>query len=259
MLTGLLSSASVASIIGKTSPDPSSAVAHAEDEADLTTKMFNPDGSLKEGIESEAKCRSVELQWGSDSSTVTKAVDGNDVGGTSEGSSVSLSYKLPEKWDSKDLYLDRSEGVNAKACNRITVYRAPGSASIDRLEKASRIGIGKALDVTDDLKEIRTADLIGGRSVTKDDGQRYYEFDMAVAPETCDTKDADNLNLGFCPYNSIYLLSATILDDRLYVFCVQCDKSQWKRANSDLRRVRSSFQVAGKYDTLPKGVGTERD
>ena len=103
------------------------------------------------------------------------------------------------------------------------------------------MGIGKALRVTDDLADIRNADLIGGRTSVRNE-QKFFEFDMAVAPATCESSKED-LGLGFCPYDTIYLLSATILGDRLYVFALQSDKSEWKRANSDLRRLRSSFSV----------------
>ena len=207
------------------------------EEGDLTTQLFNADGSLKEEMETEAKFRKVELSWDvSDQAIVVQ--DGSNPATT--GSAVNVSYQLPEKWGTgNDLYLDKKEG--AKACNRITVYQAAGKADMKRLEKASMTGIGKALDVTEGLKEVRGADLIGGKSSSRD-GLKYYDFDMAVAPKTCEAS-SDDLGLGFCPYDSIYLLSSTVLNDRLYVFALQCSKDEWKRANSDLRRVRSSFSV----------------
>ena len=210
----------------------------AED-MDMTKQLFNEDGSLKEEMETEAKFRKVELTWNS-VDQLQLALDGANAAGTEKGSSVQVSYKLPEKWGTgSDLYFDQKEG--AKACDRITVYQATGTANMKRLEKASVTGIGKALDVPDDMKEVRSADLIGGRTAVKD-GQKFYEFDMAVAPKTCESSKED-LGLGFCPYDTIYLLSSTVIADRLYVFALKCDKSEWQRANSDLRRVRSSFAV----------------
>jgi hypothetical protein len=95
--------------------------------------------------------------------------------------------------------------------------------------------------VTDDLKVLQGADLISGRTRSQG-GIKYYDFDMAVAPKTCgDSKE--NLGLGFCPFDSIYLLSAAVLDDGLYVLALECDKAEWKVANSDLKLVRSSFTV----------------
>ncbi|GAX23760.1 hypothetical protein FisN_12Hh338 [Fistulifera solaris] len=214
-------------------------VANAEDE-DLTTKLFNEDGSLKdESIEIEAKFRKVELMWDG-SNQLAIAVDGENTGSTSKGSSLRLSYELPEKWntDSKK-YIDKAEGV--KVCERITIYRSEGTATPKVLEKASVKGIGESLKVTDDLKGIYKADLIGGRTRAKGD-QKYYDFDMAVAPSSCSNSQED-LGLGFCPYDSIYLLSSTVFDNSLYVFALECDKAEWKLANSDLRRVRSSFSV----------------
>ena len=219
-------------------------------EEDLTSKLFNADGSLREDatIQTEARERTLEWKWDvSDQLAVN--IDGSNANGTSSGSAVKLSYNLPEKWErssDSDRYLDQSQGANLPACNRITVYRAPSKASMDRLSKATRIGVASALDIPayDSLQDLQKADLIGGRShISGDDDQKYYEFDLAVAPQNCDKNDDTNLGLGFCPYETIYLLSATVLEDRLYVICVESDKSEWKRANADLRRVRSSFQV----------------
>uniref|UniRef100_A0A7S2MUX6 PsbP C-terminal domain-containing protein n=1 Tax=Helicotheca tamesis TaxID=374047 RepID=A0A7S2MUX6_9STRA len=87
------------------------------------------------------------------------------------------------------------------------------------------------------------ADLISGRKSTPEEEETYYEFDLAVAPETCPSKSADNLGLGFCPYDSVLLASAIVKDGRMYVCTVECSKEQWKRSSSDLKRVRSSFRV----------------
>ena len=219
-------------------------------EDDLTSKLFNADGSLREDatIQTEARERTLEWKWDvSDQLAVN--IDGSNADGTASGGAVRLSYNLPEKWErssDSDRYMDQSQGSNLPACKRITVYRAPGRATVDRLSKATRIGVARALDVPeyDSLQDLQKADIIGGRSrVAGDDDQKYYEFDLAVAPPNCDMSDDTNLGLGFCPYDSIYLLSATVLEDRLYVICVESDKSEWKRANAELRRVRSSFQV----------------
>lgn len=219
----------------------------------LTTRLFNPDGSLRDtSTQVDAKFRSVDFSWeGSDTASHVLNVDGVNQGKTT-GSRVQLSYKLPDKWGSGDeLYIDLTDGERrAKACKRIIVYQAPGKVGIDRLEKAANLGIAKALDVTSDLQSLQSADLIGGRKTSKGDNnndnddnhQRYYEFEMAVAPETCGASK-ENLGLGFCPYDTIYLLSATVLEDHLYVLAIECDKDEWKRSNSDLKQVRSSFSV----------------
>jgi hypothetical protein len=206
---------------------------------DLTSQLFNPDGSLKEGIASEAKFRTVRLSIDASAERVV-CIDGKSSGKGSRY--VQVLYDLPVKWEDGDnLYVDRSEGINAKACDRITVYQAPDKVPASQLEKATKIGIAKALDVIDELGDIGGADLIGGR-IRRVGDQKYYEFDLGVAPKTCGDSQ-DNLGLGFCPFESIYLFSSTILDDRLYVFCMQSTKSQWKRANADQRRVRSTFTV----------------
>jgi len=252
------------------------ASAEPQQSEDLTTQLFNADGSLRDtaGVETEAKSRTVTWTWSKDDNPEAAAlvhVDGSNTaatagsGGATASTQVSLQYQVPDKWgrgtaNDDDLYLDRRSSPPEPACRRITVYRAPGSVPADRLGKATKLGVAKALEVPDGTalrRELERADLIGGRSrkVPLDDGenQRYYEFDLALAPKTCDKTDKpqaatssdsdDNLGLGFCPYESIYLLSATVLDDRLYVICVESDPRQWKRASADLRRVRSSFAV----------------
>jgi hypothetical protein len=217
----------------------------ADDEpTDLTSQLFNPDGSLKAIMDTEAKSRTVAIAW-DDSDALHFHVDGVDSitpTSTTFDSNIRITYQLPEKWgvSGSDLYLDKT--VDARACKAITVYQAPGRAPLERLQKASTVGIAQSLQVTDNLQGIRQADLIGGRTRVVN-GQKYYEFDMGLAPKTCEDSK-ENLGLGFCPFDSVYLLSATILNDRLYVMAVECDKAEWKRANSDLKRVRSSFNVA---------------
>ena len=204
------------------------------DDTDLTTQLFNPDGSLKdETMEIEAKMKTIQFQWDRSSDTLLLHQDGQSSSPT--GSQVKLSYDLPDKWAPG--YMDRS----GKACERITVYQASGVVNADRLGNAPTLGVGQALKVPESLQPIRVADLIGGRSKYKE-GQKYYEFDMGVAPKTCGNS-SENLGLGFCPFETIYLLSATVLDDRLYVLALESNKDEWKRANSDLKRVRSSFTV----------------
>ena len=116
------------------------------------------------------------------------------------------------------------------------------------MEKATTIGVAKAIAVPDSLKRLYKADIISGR-VAKRNGQTYYEFDMAAAPDTCGNSQ-ENLGLGFCPYDNIFLLSATIVDDRLYCISVECDSTRiWKIASADLKRVRSSFAVDSLQDS----------
>jgi hypothetical protein len=218
---------------------------NADDNEDLASKLFNTDGSLKEGVESEAKERSIQLAWDVTDS-LSMNIDGVNIGDTKDGSQIKMSYKFPVKWsdgkDGDDIYFDRSEGTNAKACKRITVYQAPGKAPEKQLEKASTIGVAKAFEAPEELKRLYKADIISGRVATRN-GRIYYDFDLAAAPETCGNS-AENLGLGFCPYDNIFLLSATVVEDRLYCIVVECDSTRiWKLASSDLKRVRSSFVV----------------
>lgn len=171
------------------------------DDADLTEQMFNADGSLKEGYESEVKYRDFKFTWDqSDALAINQ--DGVNVKGTKEGSQYALSYRYPTRWsDGKDgdpIYFDRNQGINKKATKRITLFQAKGTATDDRLEKATTIGVAKSLDVPEELSRLFKSDIISGRTVEKGD-QKYFEFDMASAPETCGSS-SENLGLGFCPY-----------------------------------------------------------
>ena len=224
--------------------------AMAEEEEDLTAKLYNPDGTTREGVQVEAKFRDVDFSWDV-ADQLALRIDGTNQGDTKSGSQIHISYRYPDKWsdgkDGDELYFDRSiaqsEGTNGKPCKRIIVYQAAGKADLKRLEKAAITGVAKALDVPDELKRLYSADVVSGR-VAKRNGQTYYEYDMAAAPETCgDSKE--NLGLGFCPYDNVFLLSATIVNDRLYVFSTECDSTKlWKKASSDLKAARSSFTVA---------------
>jgi hypothetical protein len=49
--------------------------------------------------------------------------------------------------------------------------------------------------------------------------------------------------LGFCPYDIIFLLSATTIGDQVYVFAIEATKDEWKRASAEIRRVRRSFRI----------------
>ncbi len=215
----------------------------ARADEDLTSQIYNPDGSLKEGVSSTvAKTKLVAFTF-DQSDTLQINVDGDYKDGTTSNSSsqqVKISYELPDKWG--EGYIDTSEGVNVPACKRITVYKAPGNASFDSLDKATTIGVGKTLKVTDSLARLKTADIIGGRKRTRNE-QKYYEFDMASAPDKCEGTSKDDLGLGFCPYDSVFLISATIVNESLYVMAIECDNQEWKQGNSDLKRVRSSFNV----------------
>ena len=238
--------------------------ASAEDSsADLTSQLFNPDGSLKDSsaIEVEAKSRTVSTTFPSGDGDTTPgkqalvSIDGSRP--DTEVGDVKVSYDLPEKWgDPSTGYLDKSEGVNAKSADAITVFQLAGPAEVNTLDKASTVGVAKALGIEtlpSYNPSIIKADLISGRRSTRD-GIVYYEFDLAVAPAKCASGSKEDLGLGFCPYDSIVLLGATVVDGRMYGIMVECDRDEWKKGNADLKRVRSSLKVESKLDMLEKQI-----
>jgi hypothetical protein len=247
VLLDIITSAIAITSTGIISSPPLARASEEEDITDLTTKMFNFDGSFKQPMETVAKFRNIDFTWDV-SDQLAVAINGINTVDTRSGSSVAIQYKLPEKWgkDNDMMYVDQSEGLNQKVCEKIVVYQAPGTVTMDRLEQASKVGVYKSLQLTPDFSSLLQADLIGGRSVNRN-GQKYYEFDMALAPRVCDASTSDNLGLGFCPYESIFLLSSTIVNNRLYVFVEECKKEQWKRSNAELKTIRSSFIVESRH------------
>lgn len=179
---------------------PVNALAEDEDKSNMMSNMFNEDGSLKEGVESEVKERLVEFTWDGSVDQLQLNTDAKNAPGTKDESpNIKLSYKYNYKWsdgkDGDEIYFDRTEGTNAKACKRITVYQAPGKGVVKQLEKASLVGVAKSLKAPEnELSRLYKADIISGR-VSKRNDQTYYEFDMAAAPETCGNS-AENLGLG---------------------------------------------------------------
>lgn len=252
----------VASLISSTNQKANAIV----DDSDLTKQMFNEDGSLKEGIidgSIEAKDRFVNVGFPTSlsSNSALVSVDGSPLQ-ASDHVTLNASYQVPTKWTNAPDYLDTLLSTREKACERIAMFQVPGFfKDFTLLEKASTIGIAKALGLGSIQSgvfpnSLSSADLINGRKVTKpasDDQDKnvrtYYQFDLAVAPDTCGNS-AENLGLGFCPYDTIVLLSATIIDERMMVFGVSCTKDEWKRSNADLKRVRNSFLV-GQADGSP--------
>lgn len=248
-------------------------------EGDLTSQLFNPDGSIKDpNTVVEAQENAVKLPFSTASSAdgvrINVATDGVQ-SATDATTNLKASYKLPVKWNQDatsqlPLYYDSSEGKNGKSCNRITIFSvaSPNKIDMTTLEKASRIGVAKSLFMDQipnkyfDQAMVK-ADLIGGRTVRKPiksleeegefDEQVYYEFDLAFAPSECpDYMDGnkENLGLGFCPYENIFLVSATVVknsekDKNGTLMCcvVECNKDEWKKGNSDVKRVRSSFAL----------------
>ena len=251
-----------------------------KDRADLTSQLFNPDGSLRDpNMAVEAQEKPVNFPFSiptsSDGVNINIYTDGRTTSGATDvETNLKASYKLPLKWNQDStsqlpLYYDSSEGKNGKSCNRITVYSISGPNNLDMstLEKASKVGVAKSLFMDQIPNKyfdegVSKSDLISGRTVRKPiksadveggiDEQTYYEFDLAFAPVSCPDfteGNTENLGLGFCPYDSIFLVSATVLNNEkdksgtLMCCVVECDKDEWKLGNSDLKRVRSSFVV----------------
>lgn len=230
---------------------------------DLTSQMFNEDGSLKDGVidgnKAEAKDITVTVPFPAptEATSAIISVDGKGIKNSIEETmKISASYQIPDKWTSAPDYLDTLLSVREKACERISVFQVPGVyKDYSVLDKATSIGIAKVFNfksIEDGVfpKTLASADIVSGRKVQKplsrgdddDKMRKYYEFDLAVAPDKCGNSE-ENLGLGFCPYDTIVLLSATIIEGKMMVCGVTCTKNEWKRSNADIKRLRNSFFV----------------
>jgi hypothetical protein len=220
--------------------------------------------------------------------TTTTTTNSRKVIGNNRRSSIVIRYDLPTKWDSTN-YLDTT--TQERACTHISVYRVPYHPTSTNHGTASSSSIAVS-DILHALPEnsavgaiLRRADLMSGRIrrvvvVPQDKNSdsdsailrppmSYSELDFAVAPTTCSGGEAEDLRLGFCPYDRILLVSAIVVaadtttttttqttvppppaeednnDDGtfLYLLIVESTRAEWQRANAELRRVRSSFTV----------------
>lgn len=209
---------------------------------DMTSQLFNPDGSLKVnntmGISAPNSVQSRTVQIVFPASSADHQI-------------VTTTYQLPAKWS--ESYFDYLARI--QACDRISVsqiFLGDQSDSSLLLEKASATGIAKTLQL-DTIRnpELLGADLVNARKRLFGD-LTYYDFDLAIAPKVCTTNNAENLGLGFCPYDRIVLLSSLLAGDgSLYVFQLECDKEEWKLYSSDLKRVRNSFTVEARNNMGP--------
>ena len=217
-----------------------------------------------------------------------------------------LQYNVPMKWDND--YIDST--TKERACTRIYTYRIPypnRSGAVSTMTSDSETNKRRIINYSssnsanrrlqfsdilnalpnDDIirQSLMSADVMGGNvrrssgasgvttatTATKTGTDRIYsDFDLAVAPTTCSGGENEDLRLGFCPYDRIFLISATTMDDvpvtltsesttgdlsniraddddaksspsYLSILIVESTRSEWQRANADLRRVRGSF------------------
>lgn len=116
--------------------------------------------------------------------------------------------------------------------DKIVVYQRTGSADEKRLIIADQLGIPRTLDIGDrigaSLSDMKTSRVIataggGANRVYQVGGQNYYTFDLesTTLPDTC------------------YLVSTTVVRERLYVLVAQGDSADKPRLN----RLRRSFLV----------------
>jgi len=260
-----LASASSAAVVLAPPPRWNVPRARAEGDGDSSTSVGAPAGMDAASLyDEEGRVLSeVEVEV----ATVPVSVDFADAG-------AYVSYQLPSKWRMPgyiDVDLDGDGKKGVSACDSITVTMrnfegSDTAALVKRLDSAAKTGVGVALGL--EGKAYQKADVVGGKKrggtaiVAKTKAKKgrkvagsaertaggeptYYDFDLAIAPETCvgGEKDPNNLGMGFCPYESIALLSAVAVNDKLFVIQITCQKDQWKRSNSDLKQIRTSFRV----------------
>lgn len=84
-------------------------------------------------------------------------------------------------------------------------------------------------------------DIVSARRRTDDNGRIYYEWDLAISPESCPREQ--QLVVTTCLPSEVALVSATVADGQLVVYECAVSPPQWKNFAKALRSVRSSFAV----------------
>eukprot|EP00978_Attheya_sp_CCMP212_P031383 scaffold118374_cov42-Attheya_sp.AAC.1 len=128
--------------------------AKAEESEDLTSQLYNPDGSLKsQDIPEEAKSRTITIKLGPGSVATDGVVVNNKKADSSGGDGaineglLEISYEVPTKWSQDYMYLNPTKGVTVQACDHIYAYSVPYDASVLPLSKASTAGVAKTLQL----------------------------------------------------------------------------------------------------------------
>jgi hypothetical protein len=201
--------------------------ANDEEYASTAQQLYNPDGSLRENVSSEAKELKVSISWNIDDEDGRVVMDsgtpcvvnmGKQVATKLSSGIIPIQYKLPEKWNSNTdgLSIDSSEGMNLPAAEHIYVYQAPGIVSSKELANAGTLGIVNTLRAITALQRMQKADVIGGRTRREESTQQlYYEFDLAVAPKTCDEANINNNNNNLGHLDFVLLIQSISHQQRL--------------------------------------------
>lgn len=206
--------------------------AEDDESSSLTQKLFNADGSLKDATDTTVSFRTVTISLPLDQTSVL--VQDATRSSTTSNNSVQVQYDLPEMWN------DKYQNANKEQfCDTILVYRPAGDMDEKTFTSAVKKGVVSTLQLSHLISG--TADLLSAKT---NSNSGALEYDLAVAPQTCASSATDNLGLGFCPYDTIYLLSTLLYQNQLYVLLIRSTKEQWKVGSAELKRVRSSFRIA---------------
>lgn len=157
IIKSLSVSSTILPVIANAADDDDYLYKRGEGGGDLTSQLFNEDGSPKEAVIG-AQDNTINLPFSLPTNingiSINVATDGQSASpSTSEATTnVNASYKLPSKWNQDvtsklPLYYDSSEGKNGQSADRITVYSisAPDNLDMKTLEKASTVGVAKSL------------------------------------------------------------------------------------------------------------------
>ena len=68
-----------------------------------------------------------------------------------------------------------------------------------------------------------------------DSKQVYYQWDLAIPDSNCERS--------ICGYSEVVLVSATISGGGLYVLSMRANKDQWLSEESNIKKLRQSFNV----------------
>lgn len=157
-----------------------------------------------------------------------------------------LTIQVPKRWKAQVSGQNVSlvDPLVGEVCK--TIYfksfdAPPGNKTVRDLGKPGFYNLTKVLDLP---SYFNRADLIGAARREDEDDVKYVDYDLAIEPlNGC---AGYNDLAGACQPETVVLLSCNIRFNKINVFWLEIGgQGQWKGGGKELKKVRSSFRVAG--------------
>ncbi|KAK3289317.1 hypothetical protein CYMTET_3250 [Cymbomonas tetramitiformis] len=148
------------------------------------------------------------------------------------------SYQVPGFWSAEG-DSGWKDPVLGRAVDSIEIVAIDTKLnSMTDLGRLENVKVAKSLPVP---AELAKADLLGGKKQVVD-GVMYYQWDLVTEPATCAPEK--QIIQGQCLPEFITMLSACVIDGKLYVMTILAAAESFKFSGKSLRALRDSFSVA---------------